>query len=63
MSLFTPESRAACIARATRPIRGIKQPLRTRLEALREIRQYEEAHGLAPRNLQPLKVAYLHVVK
>ena len=63
MALFTPESRAACIARATRPYRGLNQPLRTRLEALRDIRQYEEAHGLAPRNLQPLKGAYLRVVK
>lgn len=63
MALFTPESRAACIARATRPICGIKQPFRTRVEAMRDIRAYEEAHGLAPRNLQPLKGAYLHIVK
>lgn len=63
MSLFTPESRAACIARATRPIRGLNQPLRSRTEAVRDIRTYEEAHGLAPRNLQPLKAGYFHVVK
>ena len=62
MSLFTPEARAQAIARAARgidrldhrPIRGLNQPLRTQKEAMQDIRAYEQAHGLAPRNIAPL---------
>ena len=70
MSLFTEEARAATIARASRgldrlehrPIRGIKSPLRTMGEAMADIREYEHAHGLKPRNLAPLMRRGLHVV-
>lgn len=87
MSLFTPEARAATIARASRgidrmehrPIRGLRSrnihetktendsgapflPLRTMGEAMADIREYEHAHGLKPRNLAPLMRRGLHVV-
>ena len=62
MPLFTPEARTRAIASAIRglhnlehrPIRGLRQPLRSALEAMQDIRAYEQAHGLKPRNLGPL---------
>lgn len=70
MSLFTEEARARAIAQACnglnnmdhRPLRGLGAPIRTRLEAMRDIRAYEELHGLTARNIQPLKRAYLRAI-
>jgi len=66
MSLFTPEARARAVASAAsglhnlehRPIRGLRHDLRTPMQAMRDIRAYEQAHGLKPRNLSPLVWAH-----
>jgi len=71
MTLFDTIRRDECLRRAIwglnslnrRPTRGLSQPLRTPAEAIADIRGYEAAHCLAPRDLAPLIRLAAHIEK